>query len=203
MLQATPIAVSSWHNWSELLFSPSANCTTACFSPQAVDKYKDRAKSMSQTQLRGREWKRENWLLSPCKHFHGYHWRTKRETRIKIRYISVVFQSFLFFWSQVRSGTSCTSCLPTVYLPFGRDVFLLLCKRSKAVIAQESLPMTPHEALDALAPPARVSVAAALEHQGSAETDSNNRHGDFTGLKHVHAKEMRQFLALTCLAAAD
>lgn len=52
--------------------------------------------------------------------------------------------------------------------PFGGDVFLLLCKRSAAVISEERLPVTPHEALDALAPPARVSVAAALKHQGPA-----------------------------------
>lgn len=65
----------------------------------------------------------------------------------------------------------------SVQLPFGRDVFLFLGKRAKAVIPQERLPMIPHEVVDALTPPAGVSVAAALKHQGpagAASTDANS-----------------------------
>lgn len=61
-------------------------------------------------------------------------------------------------------------------LPFGGDVFLLLRERSEAVVSEESLPVAPHEALDALAPPARVPVAAALEHEGPEGSRSRQRH---------------------------
>jgi len=53
-------------------------------------------------------------------------------------------------------------------LPFGGDVLLLLSKRPAAVVSEERLPVTPHEALHALTPPAGVSEAAALEHQRPA-----------------------------------
>ncbi|TNN33569.1 hypothetical protein EYF80_056266 [Liparis tanakae] len=39
-------------------------------------------------------------------------------------------------------------------LPFGGDVLLLLGKRPAAVVSEEGLPVTPHEALHALTPPA-------------------------------------------------
>lgn len=51
-------------------------------------------------------------------------------------------------------------------LPFGRDVLLFLRKGAEAVVSEERLPVGPDEAFDALAPPACVSEAAALEHQG-------------------------------------
>lgn len=50
--------------------------------------------------------------------------------------------------------------------PFGWDVLLFLCKRAEAVHSEECLPVIPDEGLDALTPPASMSVAAALEHQG-------------------------------------
>lgn len=59
-------------------------------------------------------------------------------------------------------------------LPFGRDVLLLLSERSEAVVSEESPAVTPDEALDALAPPAGVPVAAALEHQRPAQDGSGN-----------------------------
>lgn len=62
-------------------------------------------------------------------------------------------------------------------LPFGRDVLLLLGERSEAVVSEESLAVSPHEALDALAPPAGVSVAAALEHQRPAQDGSGGNVG--------------------------
>lgn len=67
---------------------------------------------------------------------------------------------------------------PPAVLPFGWDVLLLLCKRAEAVVSEEGLPVIPDEALDALAPPARVSVAAALEHQGpvAMATGKNREH---------------------------
>ena len=50
-------------------------------------------------------------------------------------------------------------------LPFGGDVLLLLCEGAEAVLSEEGFPVGPHEALDALAPPAGVPEAAAFQHQ--------------------------------------
>lgn len=79
----------------------------------------------------------------------------------------------LFWFDFIISSSSSSSSRRRhalfVSLPFGRDVLLLLGERSEAVVSEESPAVAPHEALDALTPPAGVSVAAALEHQRPAD----------------------------------
>lgn len=76
----------------------------------------------------------------------------------------------LLIGSALRPPSSSTSASSSSswWLPFGRDVLLLLSEGSEAVVSQEGPAVTPDEALDALTPPAGVSVAAALEHQRPA-----------------------------------
>lgn len=69
-------------------------------------------------------------------------------------------------------------CSLNAYLPFGWDVFLFLCKRPKAVISEESFPMAPHEVLNALTPPASISVADAFKHKGPANRIHRNTDTD-------------------------
>lgn len=55
-------------------------------------------------------------------------------------------------------------------LPFGGDVLFLSGEGSEAVVGEEGRAVLLDEAFDGLTPPAGVSVAAALQHQGPAQT---------------------------------
>lgn len=75
----------------------------------------------------------------------------------------------LFYFHGSSPSLPSPSCSSSWWLPFGRDVLLLLGEGSEAVVSQEGPAVTADEALDALTPPAGVSVAAALEHQRPAK----------------------------------
>lgn len=51
-------------------------------------------------------------------------------------------------------------------LPFGEDVLFLFGEGSEAVVSEKGRAVLLDEAFDGLAPPAGVSVAAALQHKG-------------------------------------